>query len=246
MPLPNPGPHPRYLENLRIGGGYGAPGGGAEVDAAGNAALDGGLTVGGAIDARGGLFNSQDALAVPGSLEVDGEFRLGPAGVDTRWHAWLGAEQAQKSPSNGPSGPVYEWHGDFTGGWPLLEFSASVRQFASWLTALPADYDGRPILPELFWTAASGTTGQGVTWRMRLKALGALDAPSAPGADLGGPVTGIFQLPGTVHVASGPAGVPANAASGGLLLAQVDRQTSHAEDTLPQPARLLGVRLRYA
>ncbi len=48
MGLPTVGAHPRRIENLRIGGGYGSsPDGGADVDGAGNAALNGDLTVGG-------------------------------------------------------------------------------------------------------------------------------------------------------------------------------------------------------
>lgn len=48
MGLPNVGAHPRRIENLRVGGGYGSsPDGGADVDGAGNAALNGDLTVGG-------------------------------------------------------------------------------------------------------------------------------------------------------------------------------------------------------
>lgn len=49
MGLPSTGSNPRYVENLRVGGGYGSlPDGGVDMDGAGNAALSGDLTVDGA------------------------------------------------------------------------------------------------------------------------------------------------------------------------------------------------------
>jgi hypothetical protein len=63
MPLPDLGSHPRLLEELRIGGGYGsAPDGGADFDRSGNAALNGDLTVDGSV--------ATGPLAAAGALSV--------------------------------------------------------------------------------------------------------------------------------------------------------------------------------
>jgi hypothetical protein len=66
MPLPNPGTHPRAIENLRIGGGYNSlPDGGIDADAVGNLALDGDLTVDGAALLSGFL-----SLGTPSTVEI--------------------------------------------------------------------------------------------------------------------------------------------------------------------------------
>ena len=66
MTLPSIGPSPRYLEELRIGGGYGsAPDGGVDLDKAGNIAADGDLTIKGNVDVRGGsLQNSTGNVTI--------------------------------------------------------------------------------------------------------------------------------------------------------------------------------------
>lgn len=72
MPLPDLGTHPRHLEELRLGGGYGsAPDGGADFDRAGNAALDGDLTVDGALSVGGTV-----TAAAPVTISVGGNAPL--------------------------------------------------------------------------------------------------------------------------------------------------------------------------
>jgi hypothetical protein len=66
MALPNVGAHPRRVENMQVGGGYGsAPDGGIDADAAGNLAMSGDLTVGGMAQAMG-LFG----LGTPSTVEI--------------------------------------------------------------------------------------------------------------------------------------------------------------------------------
>ncbi len=68
MTLPNTGTHPRRIENLRIGGGYGStPDGGIDADAIGNLALDGDLTVDG-MALLGGFL----CLGAPATVEIAG------------------------------------------------------------------------------------------------------------------------------------------------------------------------------
>ncbi|MFM1919560.1 MAG: hypothetical protein RLZZ303_1194 [Candidatus Hydrogenedentota bacterium] len=68
MAMPNVGAHPRRIENLRVGGGYAsAPDGGLDIDAAGNLATNGDLTVAGDGQVLGLL-----GLGTPITLQVQG------------------------------------------------------------------------------------------------------------------------------------------------------------------------------
>ncbi|MBI1321296.1 MAG: hypothetical protein GC168_20415 [Candidatus Hydrogenedens sp.] len=54
MDLPDVGAHPRQLENLRVGGGYGSlPDGGADIDARGRIATNGDVTLSAGLRAEG-------------------------------------------------------------------------------------------------------------------------------------------------------------------------------------------------
>lgn len=57
------GPAPRYIEELCIGGGYGTPDSGTDLDAAGNIAADGNLFIGGNTDADRSVSVTSGALA---------------------------------------------------------------------------------------------------------------------------------------------------------------------------------------
>lgn len=77
--------HPRYLERLRIGGGYGDPkDGGANFDANGDIATDGDITTGGNLTVEGLLAAGTPAQALTNaSGEVDGgRIQPGTVGAD--------------------------------------------------------------------------------------------------------------------------------------------------------------------
>ncbi len=74
LALTSLGPFPRYLEELRIGGGYGSPGGGADFARDGGVWTDGDVLVGGDMTVEGAL-NADMAGAGPHLL-------LGEAGQD--------------------------------------------------------------------------------------------------------------------------------------------------------------------
>jgi len=134
MALPNMGLSPRYLEELRIGGGYqSTPDGGVDMDKQGNIALDGDLTVGG-------------ALAV--------------AGANKSWNAFVPALEIRNITAANVvtitilGGRVYL---------PVMDFNPGVDQGACCVIALPAQYDGSALTFTLYWTATAGSAGD-VRW----------------------------------------------------------------------------------
>ncbi len=134
MALPNMGLSPRYLEELRIGGGYqSAPDGGVDMDKKGNIALDGDLTVGGA---------------------------LSVAGANKSWNAFMSAPEIRNITAASVltitlfGGRVYL---------PVMDFSPDVDQGACCVVALPAQYDGSALKFTLYWAATAGSAGD-VRW----------------------------------------------------------------------------------
>jgi len=249
MALPNVGAKPRYIEEIRIGGGFGsAPDGGVDVDRTGRIATDGDVTVHGQLDAQGGIANTASGapLALAGEVRFLGPYGPGTGGTDRSWTAWLPPETALKGPTSPPSGPNDTWNGDFKGNFRTLDFSHTVRQFAAWAVALPPDYDGSPLQATLYWTAASGSAGDQVAWRVRLGGFAHGDDPDTNLADVGGSLVGVLAQADRIHTVSSGTVAPAAAMADGLLLAHVDRQQDHSADDLAAAARLIGLRIRYA
>lgn len=244
MNLPNMPADSTSREYLRVAGGYGSaatgasPAGGLDADNAGNIAADGDLTLDGDLDLRGALRNTT------GDLTFDAPLRLGPDGVNGLWSAWLLPETAYKSPTAGPAGPNLVWNGDFQGSYTTLDFDPTTREFACWRVPLPADYDGSDLAVTVYWTAASGTIGQSVVWRAHLACF-------ADGDDIDQALPPIpaledaYQTAGSCHSVTST-GSPAYTSPGSLLVANINRQAEHINDTLSADARLLAVRITYA
>ena len=138
MALPSVGSAPRYIEEIKIGGGYGSsPDGGVDVDKAGNMAADGDLTVGGTVDVKGGtIVNST------GAVEIDSDFKMGISGVDKTWTTYYGASDV----FNIGAGALINH--TFTSGdvnVTLIPFDQSVSEDVCCTVALPADYDGSSL-----------------------------------------------------------------------------------------------------
>jgi len=248
MALPSMGPRPRYLEELRIGGGFdSAPDGGVDMDRSGNVASNGDFTVGGLLDARGGIANSLsgEALELNGETRFLGPYGPGPGGINRSWSAWLGPETVLLSPSAAPAGPNATWNGNFSGNFRHLDFSPSIRQFTAWALALPPDYDGSPLTATLFWTAASGTVSDAVVWRVRLGAFEEGDDPNVVMDGAGGAIVDTLIQVDRIHSISSDSVSPGDAMAEGLLLVNVERHSTNAADTLTGEARLIGVRLQY-
>lgn len=223
MTLPNMPTPMISREYLRVGGGYGvaaegnSPAGGLDVDNAGNLAMDGDLTVGGAL-------------------------RLGPAGVDKTWSCWLDAATALRSTSNPPAGPNTTWNSDYRGNFHSLDFDASNKEFASWVLAMPTYYDGTALRVDIVWTASAGTVGLEVAWQPRLGVLADGETPDQAIAATAY-VVDAYQGAGLVHVATG-SGVPLVPAGGSVLFVTLNRAAT--ADTFDAAAKLIGLRLACA
>jgi hypothetical protein len=143
------GTHPRYLEELRLGGGYNSlPDGGADLDASGNIQTAGGLD----LDGDGAVGGN---LAVTGDLDV--------TGLDTGWRLYMPANLGIPDPSL-PCGPVTttNWR-NFQVATPSLAFDPTNPEAAFFQFRLPKSYDGRPLKFTLEWSALAGTSGD-VRW----------------------------------------------------------------------------------
>lgn len=159
MALPNCGAAPRYLENLRIGGGYGtAPNGGADLDAAGNAAFNGDLTVAGDFLALGPL-RYRDALRAD----------TANGGVNRDWS--VAPELFGDGSNSTLAGSVAVNHSSrmHFAAWP---FPPNTLEAVNCSFMLPPDYDGSPLRVRLVWVseAALGGTGGDVVWRVYMTA----------------------------------------------------------------------------
>ena len=232
MSLPNCGPAPRYLENLRIGGGYGTtPNGGTDLDHAGNAAFSGDLTLAG-------------NLAALGDLTYQGIHRADTAngGVNRDWHTEL--KLFGDEVNSGASGPTSVSHSSrmFYKAW---DFSPTVLQALNSSFMLPMDYDGTPLRVRLVWTsqAAKGGTSGNVKWRVYLRAYdhGDAYAISATWSDTLDTFLGVdkFHITDIVHQPESPGkGLP--------LSINIRRVADDAADTFNADAQLLKVLISYA
>ena len=143
------GPAPRYLEELRLGGGYDSqPNGGCDFDHAGNIQGNGSLEMDGS-----GSFGGD--VAVGGDFEVDG--------VDTTWSVYLPATLGIPDPSL-PCGTMTatNWR-NYQVVTPSLAFDPTNPEAAFFQCRLPENYDGRPLKFTLQWSATTGTSGD-VRW----------------------------------------------------------------------------------
>ncbi len=218
MTLPSVGAAPRYVEELRIGGGYGSPDGGVDIDKHGNIASD-------------------------GSLFVDGD--IGAAGSIHSWKVYLGARDAWPAGTDGCPAPVQL---DFNASpfYPsllVIDFVPDADKYAKFSPILPTDYDGRPLELSLYWTATQGSSGH-VRWIVNVRCFGDHDTFNT-GQSNYFILTDVFNAQKELHVITAEI-TPADAAKGGVLALMLRRQGSHAEDTFNADARLIGVGLRYA
>lgn len=221
------GTHPRYLENLRIGGGYNAgPDGGADFDQAGNIAANGTLDLDG------------DAT-IGGGLDVGGDFSV--AGVDTTWSIYLPASLGMPDPAL-PCAPfaIANWR-NYQVATGSLAFDPVNPEAAYFQFRLPDTYDGRPLKFTLEWSASSGAGGD-VRW-------GVLPFSSEDGDSLDDTGTTTYVVDSFVavkanHLCSVIA-TPTHASGGTLNVVRVIRLSNHASDTFTSDSLLIGVSITY-
>lgn len=218
MALPSLGSRPRYVEELRVGGGYlSSPDGGVDIDKAGNMALDGDLTIG-------------------------GDLALAATGVDRTWHRTLLAREAALGVANPAAAAADTNHGDFSANFSHIAFDPTTREWAHWVFALPADYDGAALRFTIYWYANAGTVSGTVIWRVRAVCL---DDGSGANASTGSGVSAMDTIMSltTVHAVTLTI-TPESAATGGLLAVSLERTAD--TDTFNGDARLIAMHVAYA
>lgn len=158
MGLPSTGSNPRYVENLRVGGGYGSlPDGGVDVDGAGNAAMSGDLTVDGTIG----------EATFSGDVTVEGDLILGSTGVNAFWETSIlrpGIELIAGG-NNPPSAIATKVYAANRREIPVATCDDSVTSRLMGMLTLPNDYDGRALGFDVYWSVATSNSGS-VFWQV--------------------------------------------------------------------------------
>ncbi|HVM29535.1 MAG TPA: siphovirus ReqiPepy6 Gp37-like family protein [Candidatus Limnocylindrales bacterium] len=128
----------------------------------------------------------------------------------------------------------------------VAEFPDGSQTDATFLTVMPADYNGGTITARFVWLIATGSTQ---TCRWQLQARGYADAQTldqawgtAQAVDDAGTATAYQVLISGSTPAITPGGSPAG---GNLMLFRASRLGAHANDTLTQTALLAGVLIEY-
>jgi len=222
------GSHPRYLEELRIGGGYdSAPDGGADFDKAGNIAANGSIDI-------DGPATFGDDVTIAGDLAI--------GGVDTTWSVYLPASLGMPDPAL-PCGPVtpINWR-NYQVATPSLAFDPNNPEAAFFQFRLPPTYDGRTLRFTIEWSATAGTSGD-VRW-------GVLPIAFNDGSNLfdsGGTTYNLDSFLGTstLHFCSIDS-TPTHSSSDALTTVRVIRLSNDVTDTFNADALLLGIRIAIA
>lgn len=217
------GSNPRYLEELRIGGGYGSsPDGGTDFDRAGNIAANGGLDIDG-------------PAQFGGALTVGGEFAI--TGADTTWSTYLPASVGMPDPVL-PCGPVtaVNWR-NFNVATPTLAFEPDNPKAAYFQFRLPPTYDGRPLTFTLEWGATAGTSGD-VRWGVL--PISFLDGNTLVETGSTTYVNDLFLGVETFQTCSVSV-VPNQASTNSMNTLRVIRLSSDSADTFDADALLIGL-----
>lgn len=218
MSLPTLGATPRYVEELRVGGGYGSSDGGVDIDKQGNIASDGDLRIDKSITAGGSIH---------------------------AWKVFLGARNGWPTSTEGCAAPVQLDLGAnaYYPSLYVMDFDHDVDEYAKFNLFLPTDYDGRALEVSLYWTATQGSSGH-VRWVVNARCFGDHDSldTNQSGIQV---LTDVFNALKEVHIVTGSI-TPTSAANGGLLSIMVRRQATNADDTFNADARLIGLAFRYS
>lgn len=221
------GPHPRYLEELRIGGGYNSsPDGGADFDKSGNIAANGSLHVGG-------------AATFGDDVSVAGDFAV--AGVDTTWSIYLPASLGMPDPALPCAAfAITNWR-NFQVATGALAFDPTSPEAAYFQFRLPDSYDGRALKFTIEWSASTGTSGD-VRWGINSMRYG--DGESL--LQTGTLSYVLDTLTSMEHLQIATLNdTPSNSATGLLVTVRILRDASHASDTFAADAKLIGIRVSY-
>jgi hypothetical protein len=221
------GTHPRYLEELRIGGGYNStPDGGVDFDKAGNIAANGTLDV-------------EGAAAFGGNVSIAGDLEV--AGVDTTWSIYLPASQGMPDPAL-PCAPfaIANWR-NFQVATGSLAFDQTSPEAAYFQFRLPDSYDGRPLKFTIEWSASAGTSGD-VRWGVNSMRFDNGESMYQTGT-LSYVLDSLISIE-HLHVVQ-IVDIPSFSATGLLVTTRILRDASHTSDTLNADAKLIGLRVSY-
>lgn len=221
------GPHPRYLEELRIGGGYNSnPDGGADFDQEGNIATNGTLDVEGAATFGGDV-------TIAGDLEV--------VGVDTTWNIYLPASQGMPDPSLPCAAfAIANWR-NFQVATGSLAFDQTSPEAAYFQFRLPDTYDGRPLKFTIEWSASAGTSGD-VRWGINSMRFDNGESLFQTGT-LSYVLDSLISIE-YLHVTQ-IFDTPSFSGTGLLVTTRILRDASNAADTFNADAKLIGIRVSY-
>lgn len=221
------GPHPRYLEELRIGGGYNSsPDGGADFDKTGNIAANGSLSIGG-------------AATFGDDVSVAGDFAV--TGVDTTWSIYLPASQGMPDPSLPCAAfAIANWR-NFQVATGALAFDPTSPEAAYFQFRLPDSYDGRALKFTIEWSASAGTSGD-VRWG--INSMRFANGESFVQTGTLSYVPDSFIAIESLHVVE-ITDAPSYSATGLMVTVRILRDASHANDTFNADAKLIGVRVSY-
>jgi hypothetical protein len=237
IPIPKPegvhsmpvtlGPHPRYLEELRIGGGYNSsPDGGTDFDKSGNIAANGTLDVEGAANFGGDV-------TIAGDLEVEG--------VDTTWSVYLPASQGMPDPSLPCAAfAIANWR-NFQVATGSLAFDQTSPEAAYFQFRLPDSYDGRPLKFTIEWSATAGTSGD-VRWGVL-----PISFEDTYSFDETGTTTYVVDTFVATKVAHSclVAAIPTHATGGTLNTVRIIRLSNHVTDSFDADALLIGIGISF-
>ena len=221
------GPHPRYLEELRIGGGYNSnPDGGADFDKAGNIAANGTLDV-------------EGAATFGGDVTVAGD--LAVTGVDTTWSVYLPAALGMPDPVLPCAAfAIANWR-NFQVATGALAFDQTSPEAAYFQFRLPDSYDGRTLKFTIEWSASAGTSGD-VRWGVLPISFDDADTLDDTGTTTY--VVDTFIATKTTHVCIVVA-TPTHASGGSFNTVRIIRLSNHATDTFNADAILVGIGVSF-
>lgn len=227
-------------EHLRIGGGYNAPAtatspaGGLDIDAAGNCATNGDLTLGADLSLNG---------QVQGPLTYNGDLQPGPTGCNKAWFCDL-------TPGNGihpgSAGAITVYSPNAHQKCIAIPFAHTAQQNAALSFTLPPDFPGTPLTLTVYWTTPTPSLTGNAQWKLFGPTSAAEDGDNlnktvGVGTGLLWQVTDAYQGAYLLHTATSPFSI--SGGTGGYVNCVLVR----AVDISPfaSDALLLGVRLRY-
>lgn len=211
------GPAPRYLEELRLGGGYDSqPDGGCDFDHAGN-------------------IQGNGSLEMDGDGHFGGDFSVG--GVDTTWSVYLPATLGIPDPSLPCSAMTATNWRNYQVVTPSLAFDPTSPEAAFFQCRLPEGYDGRPLKFTLEWSATTGTSGD-VRWGVL--PISFADGSSLTNVGVTTYIVDAFDATSYLHSCVIDA-TPTSPTELAMMTIRVVRLSNDASDTFGDDALLLGV-----